>query len=472
MFPLGFLALLSIRIFHGEFSLTTTEKAAERCDNEKRMTTNSSFRSIVDDPDLPIIPVVSVQSQNDSVGIAAIEATNSFFAEYTGLGGWMDLTQYLKEDDDATTRHHIERLRMLATTIMMGRNMTCATPKVTTKFKRVKIIPRSGAQYCFWDQNDLVSVKATMDFRFERDLWQWVTNSFRNLTRHPLWKQRAASNSFCPPNIGFLDVGVNVGDWAVPLRLTLPQGVAYIGIEGTPSTGALATANMLTALQQNQLASPTKGPSPTALLPFSLLHLPMIEAVKQAGGVCFETNRFNVGSQGVKDVGINGCSPRVMAGATLLPHALRALPPLQHKQQSVTCDPDKWPRFYIAKFDIQGFEFRALASAMEYFAERPPCYLMLELEQKPQVMALVELVLHFGYDSAWRTANHHEKRNMKLYHYEFPPDTPFYTQSRKNKVTLHEAVKKDLDSLAKDWHYKNYIFGFRDQDACLRRLLE
>ena len=34
-----------------------------------------------------------------------------------------------------------------------------------------------------------------------------------------------------------------------------------------------------------------------------------------------------------------------------------------------------------------------------------------------------------------------------------------------------KAVKKDLETLTESWHYKNYIFGFQDQDACLDRLL-
>jgi hypothetical protein len=222
---------------------------------------------------------------------------------------------------------------------------------------------------------------------------------------------------------------------------------------------------MLTSIEHHRRNG--RQVAPTALLPFALLSKSMIGTVREAGGVCFGQDGWNVGGQGVNSVGSLDCLPSLTAGGTLLPHALRSLIPYQ----SYCPGEQTWPRVYIAKFDIQGFEFKALVSALDWLVDRPPCYLMIEMQQVSQNIAIMELLLDVGYDSVWRTHNGYA-HNVSFEHEEFPPTAPYWSRSQNTSMTLQSAVEADMKSLTQFWYYKDYIFGFESKESCLRRLLK
>ncbi len=245
-----------------------------------------------------------------------------------------------------------------------------------------------------------------------------------------------------------------MGDWASPLLVSLPT-TPYFGIEGTPSTGALAIANMRTSIEHHLLAGHSVAPA--VLLPFTLITMSDVEKVRKSGGVCFGYNRENLGGQGVGSVESQTCLPFLIAGGTSMSHALQSVAQLQ------TC-PGKqdWPRIFIAKFDIEGYEFKALSSALEWLAARPPCYIIIEIRPTPRTTAIHELLLDLGYDSVWRTHRLHT-------HTEFPPGPPFWSRSRNHSTTLHQGAEADLGTDPQAW--KEYLYGFENQEMCLRRLV-
>jgi hypothetical protein len=387
----------------------------------------------------PIVPSLNNSSLNE-----ADKAINDVF-HYSNVNGWIDVNSLEYED--------VHKLRKLGRSIM-SRNTSCGRPKV------LKEDLASGLEYCFWE-NDFVSTRAMNNFAFERDLWGWVVREFRKLN---LELERYHLNATgC--ELAFLDAGVNVGDWASPQRVALPTTPIF-GIEGSPSTGALAVANMRTSIEHHRRNN-NHPVAPTALLPFALVSNQMIENIRESGGICFGRNSANVGSQGVKSAESLNCLPSLTAGATLLPHALQSL--ISH--QPSCRGTQNWPRLYIAKFDIQGFEFKALVSALDWFWERPPCYLMIEMEQVPQNVAITELLLDVGYDSVWRTHNSFAN-DITFRHEEFPPGPPYWSRSQNTSITLHQAVGEDMKTFNQIWQYKDYIFGFENKEKCLRRLLE
>ena len=146
-------------------------------------------------------------------------------------------------------------------------------------------------------------------------------------------------------------------------------------------------------------------------------------------------------------------------------HALRSVNHVQtcHGKQD-------WPRIFVAKFDIQGSEYKALVSAIDWLAERTPCYLLLEAyPNDPRVTAILELLLDLGYDSLWRTFVNNDGPSP---YEEFPPGPPFWSRSRNGSTTLHQAAVADLGTIRDSWSYRDYLFGFEDQKNCLSGLLD
>ena len=101
---------------------------------------------------LPIIPRTSFAS------------LNSFFSNYTGKGGWIDV--------GALSPSNIAELRRLAK-IIKGENhdILCGYPQVNATLgnSTTLTIPEKGefSEYCFW-KNDFVSISALADFGFEK----------------------------------------------------------------------------------------------------------------------------------------------------------------------------------------------------------------------------------------------------------------------------------------------------------------
>jgi hypothetical protein len=340
-------------------------------------------------------------------------------------------------------------------------------------------------EYCFWT-SDLVSGRALNNFSFEKNLWEWVVRMFhhnnsRNSTRTTTTDAADADDaaSSCPP-LGFLDIGVNVGDWLSPIRLLLPNVPMY-GIEGSPGTAAIATANFATSVryhlhtgiqhqqrQQQQTSKTTTtrhSPAISMLLPFSLAMPAQMPSIRAQGGVCFSKpqyveayNKDNIGGRFIEtttttmsnsssSTGALDCAVSSGAGATTLEFALRGLPKCSHLN---------WPRIYIAKIDVEGFEFKTFASVVaSWLAEQPPCYIMFEHYNKPSYTALIELLLNVGYDAAWRT-----RKN------EFPVNTPpWWTLAGQGNNDFHTLVSQHTGG-----KYTEMIMGFADESRCVDRM--
>ncbi|KAL7526501.1 hypothetical protein ACHAWF_001794 [Thalassiosira exigua] len=347
-------------------------------------------------------------------------------------GGVIDVTKLNKSD--------IGDLRDIGKSIM-GRNVSCGSPKSLTS----SVAESDGLEHCFWN-DDYVSGQALADFNFERHEWLWAVDSFREVLKdYP-------SDARC---LAFLDAGVNVGDWASPMRLDVP-GLTYLGIEGFPSTAAMAAANMLTSVEHHRQLG--KDVAPTILLPFPLLPWKALEKARVDGGVCFDIIADNNLGGNAVDKAEAGCTPQSTAGATFFPHALKNF--AVHYQSE--CGGD-WPSVYLSKWDIQGYEFPALSSAMDWLQQRPPCFMVIEFTNtNPQNYAIMQLLTDLGYDAVWRNADGFQRQ------YEKPPQDPHWTAA--NATSIFEMYDKDMAD-QQFWFYMNYIFGFRDRKACIRRLL-
>ena len=90
---------------------------------------------------------------------------------------------------------------------------------------------------------------------------------------------------------------------------------------------------------------------------------------------------------------------------------------------------------------------------------------MLEFSNKErQNYALMELLVNVvGYDSLWRSSFFQDPEA-----YEQPPSAPHW--SKQNGTELWTVYEQDMTDRV-DWSYVNYIFGFADQEACIKRLL-
>ncbi|CAB9505926.1 expressed unknown protein [Seminavis robusta] len=387
----------------------------------------------------PVVPKLGQSTFKDG------QALQRFFQQYATKNnndgaGFINVAE-LKMDD-------ITQLRQLAKDIM-NRDMECGSPTVNNKTIADK--SKTGLEYCFWPSKDLVSREALKNFRFEQFDWNWVITSFQDpvVVRH----QRC---------LAFLDAGVNIGDWASPIIASLPN-VTYIGIEGSPPTASLAAANMLTSVQYHKLNNAKQYIAPAVVVPFAVMGHNNFQAAKTAGGVCF--SHADGGNNGGREVTkTTQCKPNAAAGAIYFPSMLKDV--RTQFQSDCFGSSSPWPAIYIAKFDIQGFEFRTLAGAMEYLERKPPCFIHLEITKSArQNYALFELLVDVGYNALWRNTD-----NWAQSIYEQPPKDPPYWTASKSIEPLWKVFEKDFENRM-DWFYKNYIFGFEDREACIRRLL-
>ena len=348
-------------------------------------------------------------------------------------------------------KERILRLRHLAKTIMEDKDIQCGNPKVSGK----EIVGNTTEEimFCFWE-NDYVSNEAMNSFNFEQADWQWVVRAFQD--------PHVQQHHKC---LAFLDAGVNVGDWATPITGSLPM-IAYFGIEGSPPTASIAAANMLTMILYQKYQEHVLDIAPRALVPFPVMSQNSLKQAGENGGVCFSQDSGNIGGQEIRGMGTLDCKARSTAGAAYFPDVLRNLfAQYQSSCRAVNSTSNQWPSVYIAKFDIQGFEFQTLAPAIAWLEEKPPCYIILEFCNKQrQNYALMELLVNvIGYDSVWISSIFQDNTV-----YDQPPLAPHW--SKKDGTHLWGVYEKDMEGRV-DWSYINYIFGFANQEACINRLL-
>lgn len=381
---------------------------------------------------LPIIPKLASSNTFGNEGEAALNQFFSYFPD--SRTGWIDV--------NARPATDIQELRRLAQKIL-GRKTMCGVPSKIGD----EVIPESTEEYCFWE-GDVVSKEALDNFSFEKPQWSFVVKAFRELSM----KQRTSSTPCQQVPLGFLDIGINVGDWISPIRLLLPEIPIY-GVEGSPATAAIATANLRTSVEYWKGKNRQIGPS--KVVPFALAAQAQTRDIQKWGGVCFaKIQHFragdNIGGRHVQ-TGMD-CPPPDAAGATTLAHALRGLTTTTSQQQS--CPEPEWPSIFIAKMDVEGFEFKAISSAIEWLSVKPPCYMIIEYWNKPSYTALLELLLDVGYDSVWlpREGN-------------TPPDSAWWSLERDGRDVLHRRAKKHWGG-----GYAELTVGFADTQSCLDRL--
>jgi hypothetical protein len=209
-------------------------------------------------------------------------------------------------------------------------------------------------EFCFW-KDDYVSNEAMRDFLFEESNWHWVMWAFQD--------PKVRQHHKC---LAFLDAGVNVGDWATPITGSLPT-VAYYGIEGSPPTAAISSANMLAVIHHQMHHKNITHLAPFPLLPFPVMSRHSFDKAEKNGCVCFGQVDSNIGRQGIRGiVGMLRCNVRSMARAAYFPAVLQDLaaqfqPPYAAAGNPAVGAKDdrRWPSIYVAKFNIQGFEFQS-----------------------------------------------------------------------------------------------------------------
>ena len=432
---------------------------------------------------LPIVPRITIPT--DTAAAAAsnppFEAFLKFFDTFPdvatnwnqdfpvagGGGGWIDLNRL--------PRSAIGELRTIASQIM-GRTLACGYPQVESQQQQVTttMIPETSTdqkfEYCAWDQ-DLVSLMALNNFSFEKQNWMWVSKSF-----HELHQTHNDTSRY--QQLGYLDLGINIGDGISPIRLLNPSVPIY-GIEGSPATAAIAAANLRTSVEyhhhfQRQVA-------PSRVLPFSLATLSAVQAISSDGGVCFSKVQFvsylgkdNFGARYIKQGSSTPSSSNTTdlhkqlpclasdaAGATTLEHALQRLPIAKSPASE-----QRWPPIYIAKLDIEGYEFKTMTSAIRWLSESPPCYILTEFSKdSPSHIALAEFLLDIiGYDSVWLPYN----KDRQFPTNKTPPwwtKSPRASTNGKSNQDLYESLKKE-----KPKTIEVVLFGFYDVDGqCLSR---
>lgn len=388
----------------------------------------------------PLVPRLSQSNTTDG------KALGEFFEMHACPSGGSNscILDLLSDSAAQELQDRITSLRNLAKTIMQSKELQCGSPKILGK----KSVGDTNIEFCFW-KDDYVSNEAMRDFSFEASDWQWVVSAFND--------PKVQQHHKC---LAFLDLGVNVGDWATPITGSLPT-VAYFGIEGSPPTAAISSANMLAMIHNQKYGELITDLAPRALVPFPVMSKHSVREAEKNGGVCFGRDDSNIGGQSITGAGTLHCDARSTAGAAYFPAVLKNL---ATQFQPSCMSENHWPSIYIAKFDIQGFEFQTLSPAIAWLEERPPCYMILEFENhKRQTYALMELLVNVvGYDSVWRSSIFENK----TFH-EQPPTAPHWTKSGTELWTIYE---QDMTGLV-DWSYINYIFGFADQEACIKRLL-
>jgi hypothetical protein len=135
-----------------------------------------------------------------------------------------------------------------------------------------------------------------------------------------LYSRTSSTSSSHWGQLGFLDLGANVGDWISPLCPVAPNPPIYAA-EGAPATAAVSMANLRTSVELRSL---------------------QLASIEEEGGVCFDTQGRgeNVGGQGVKSVGDSDCPATFIAGGTTFGSALKGL--------ISPCPGLDWPRIYVA----------------------------------------------------------------------------------------------------------------------------
>ncbi len=151
-----------------------------------------------------------------------------------------------------------------------------------------------SVRFCGWEA-DIVSDAALNGFQWERHLWTFVHDAFTNdlLNSPPCTNSPTRCRA-----IGFLDIGVNIGDWLTPLRLALP-GVPLVGVEGSPANVALAAANAAESVRHARQHAQVAA---TRIMPFALLSPSELRVARHAGGLCFSQDHFNVRTLGIPDL--------------------------------------------------------------------------------------------------------------------------------------------------------------------------
>ena len=85
----------------------------------------------------------------------------------------------------------------------------------------------------------------------------------------------------------------------------------------------------------------------------------------------FFVDETNIGGSGIdgdasSSKQVSYCEPKSSAGATYLPHALKHMAAHFQPMCSKNNNNTTWSSVYIAKLDIEGSEFSALSSAMDW----------------------------------------------------------------------------------------------------------
>ena len=423
-------------MFGGLFLIFQNQNAIREYDADESNGEALAHRSIHAKLMQPLIPHLGESIINETDGKALAEFFDTYACPSDGPGSCtLDLLSHTSSQE---LRDRTANLRHLAKTIVKSKDTQCGSPRIIRQ-EQVIDIGKTDLEFCFW-KDDYVSDEAMRDFSFEASDWQWVVRAFQD--------PKVREHHEC---LAFLDAGVNVGDWATPITGSLPM-VAYFGIEGSPPTAAISSANMLTMIHYHKHHENITYLAPRALVPFPVMSEHSFKEAEKNGGVCFDQQDTNIGGQSIKGVGTPRCDARSTAGAAYFPAVLRNLA-AQFQPSCTAGNPaesnDHWPSIYIAKFDIQGFEFQTLSPAVAWLEERPPCYMMLEFSNKErQNYALMELLVNVvGYDSLWRSSFFQDPKA-----YEQPPSAPHW--SKKNGTELWKVYEQDMADRV-DWSYVN-----------------
>ena len=160
-------------------------------------------------------------------------------------------------------------------------------------------------------------------------------------------------------------------------------------------------------------------------------------------------NKINLGGRFIDErKSVDECQVQSdIAGATTLRNALESL-----------CPRKLFPKVYVLKIDVEGFEFKAISSVVSsWLSQAPSCYFVMEFWNKHSYIALIQTILTVsGYDAVWRP-----------WAQEFPGVTPPWlshlTGTQDNIQTI-VATKPN--------GYMELIFGFLDVDKCINNLIK
>ena len=399
---------------------------------------------------LPLVPQMSM-SKTDDPGARALD---DFYKKYVPPNGWIDVNSLLPEN--------AQDMRQLALAIYSGKEIACGYPRPHAKEEVSLSNDTTAKEFCFW-RSDFVSDAALDNFSWESLLWSFVVEAFRDLPKHQQsWINQRNDSRFSDvsmlPQLAFLDVGVNIGDYISPIRMELPHVPIY-GIEGSPPTAAIATANFLAALEFIRQKDPKTQIAESRLYPFSMTTPIQLDSISQSGGVCFNApakfRRWNIGGREVQ-TGRTNCPAHDIAGASTLAHALLST---QHENLlgvAATPPSPSWPLIFIAKMDIENFEFKAISTVASWLQERPPCFMLIEYRYLPNSIALVELLLEIvGYDTVWLNSKKHDSN--------VSPREAFWSSARDGVGTFQKKMSNNRG-------HSDITLGFENLDFCFDRM--